>query len=66
MQKHFKVLINDLIKLNFPIEFFLSNMITSFFSTSFETDLFLRIMDIIIFYATIKASEFDKVNLKIF
>lgn len=68
MQRHFENIINQLIKLNFPIEFFLSKMITSLFSTSFEADFFLRIMDIIIFDATIKTNEYDKVkkNNKIF
>jgi len=62
MQRHFVNIINQLIVLNFPIEFFLSKMITSLFSTSFEADFFLRIMDIIIFDATIKTNEHDKVK----
>lgn len=64
MQRHFETIINQLIKLNFPIEFFLSKLITSLFSTSFETDFFLRLMDIIVFDATIKTNEYDKVITK--
>lgn len=63
MQRSFTIIIDKLQELNFPIEFFLSKMIMNLFSSSFETNFFLRIMDIIIFEASVKTGEYeDKVN----
>lgn len=62
MERYLRSIVNQLRKLNFPIEFFFSKMITSLYSTSFETDLFLRIMDVIIFDATIKTQGHDRVK----
>ena len=50
-----------LIELNFPVEFFVSQSISSLFSQYFLTDFFLRLMDIIIFEARLKTNEDDKV-----
>jgi hypothetical protein len=64
MDGHYKPIVNQLIELNFPIEFFLSKIINNLYSENFETDFFLRIMDVIIFDSTIIASEYDKVKIK--
>ena len=50
------------IELNFPVEYFISQSISTLFSDYFLTDLFLRLMDIIIFYAALKTNEDDKVK----
>lgn len=63
MDKFYKSIINVLIELNFPIEFFLSRLINNLYSVSFETEFFLRIMDVIIFDNSTISSEYDKVNL---
>ena len=62
MENHYKSIVAQLIELNFPIEFFLARLINNLFSESFETDFFLRIMDVIIFDSTIISSEYDKVK----
>ena len=64
MEKHYKNIIEKLISLNFPIEFFLSRIINNIYSANFETDFFLRIMDVIIFDSSIITSEADKVIIK--
>ena len=65
MDNHYKSIVNQFLELNFPIEFFLSKLINNLYSENFETDFFLRIMDVIIFDSSIIASAYDKVKKNI-
>ena len=65
MDNHYKSIVNQFLELNFPIEFFLSKLINNLYSENFETDFFLRIMDVIIFDSSIIASTYDKVKKNI-
>ena len=55
---------NKFVELNFPIEIFLSKSVSTIYSDYFQTDLFLRIMDIILFEAALETDNYDKVYFK--
>jgi hypothetical protein len=51
---------NKFVELNFPIEIFLSHSISTIYSDYFQTDLFLRIMDVILFESALETDNVDK------
>lgn len=57
-----KPLFDKLNLLNFPIEFFFFPSISSLFADLFHTELFLRILDVLILESTIKTEKLDKFN----
>jgi len=62
LECNIKPVFNKFHELNFPIEFFIMNNISSLFSDTLHSDLFLRLMDIIIFESTFKTNNSDKVT----
>lgn len=62
METHLKHLYTKMIiELNFPLEFFIAKLIPTLYSDLFQTELFLRLMDVIIFEAAMKTNEVDRV-----
>jgi hypothetical protein len=62
MQHHLKNIYNKFIELNFPIEFFIDKLIPTLFADYLQTELFLRVLDIIIFEAALKNNTDDRVS----
>ena len=62
LECNLKPIFNKFHELNFPIEFFIMKDLSSLFSESLHSDLFLRLMDIIIFESTFKTANADKVK----
>jgi hypothetical protein len=63
MEAHTKNIYNKFTELNFPIEYFLDKLIPSLFADYLQTELFLRLLDIIIFEASLKLDKVDRVLL---
>lgn len=59
LQDHLSDINSKIQSLNFPIDFFIADKITSFFSNHLESDLFLRLMDILLFESSFKLNEYD-------
>jgi hypothetical protein len=59
MENNLKPLYSKFMELSFPIEYFLDNLISSFFTDIFQTELFLRLLDIIIFEAALVTNSSD-------
>jgi hypothetical protein len=58
-----KSIYNKFTELNFPIEFFIDRLIPTLFADYLQTELFLRVLDVIIFEASLKGNKDDRVNL---
>jgi hypothetical protein len=61
MQHHMKNIYNKFTELNFPIEFFIDKLVPTLFADYLQTELFLRVLDIIIFEAALKNTTDDRV-----
>jgi hypothetical protein len=62
MENHHKNIYNKFVELNFPLEFFFAKLIPTLYSDYFQTELFLKLMDIIIFEAALKMNNNDRVK----
>ena len=56
-----KTLYHKFNDLNFPIEYFLDKLIPTLFADYLQTELFLRLLDIIVFEASLKLNTVDRV-----
>ena len=61
LESNFPKIHDKFIELNFPVEYFISHSIPALNSEHFLTELFLRLMDILIFTSALKTVEDDKV-----
>ena len=58
LEKYHKNIYNQLISLNFPLEYFISRNMSSFYSNYFHNDeLYLKFLDIVIFESIISKNE---------
>ena len=57
LQNHMKEINNKFASINFPIEYFITDLLTNFYCDYFQTELFLRIMDIIVLHCSIKTNK---------
>ena len=62
MEKFQKKIYEKFISLNFPIEFFISKHLSSFYADYFDDELMLIILDVIIFEAGIKGKYIDEIQ----
>jgi hypothetical protein len=62
MQHHLRNIYNKFIELNFPIEFFIDKIIPTLFADYLQTELFLRVLDIIVFESSLKSQNDDRVR----
>jgi len=60
MQNHHIKIYNKFAELDFPIEFFIAKLIPTLYCDFLQTELFLRLLDIIIFEASLKTNSSDR------